>query len=124
MGVQVPDFVKIGSSPALDAFIPEGADASYAQMGRFKADDIVTWEMLTHPATGQVPIRLRSNLLQSDIGFVSTLIHELTEVSGLHTWFEEQGGEVTAGELRSQIDRLHNDALEAEARFRKTWGSQ
>ena len=113
-GVHIPDdihFAAIGQK-----YLPKGALAEYAQLGKPKsAGELISWERFYHDVTDNIPVRLSRDVLNSDEAIVAVIGHEMHELNALRKLFEEGGGQMRADDLYRAIaagrpGNLHDQA--------------
>ena len=111
-GVNIPEDIRFAAVEARD--LPSNASAAYAQFGQKHLDDLIEWEDF-YNRYEQIPVRISRELLASDEAIVAIMGHEMHELNALRRLFEESGGVMRAGRLRSLIrpgipNNLHDQA--------------
>jgi hypothetical protein len=122
--------IEIGDDVAFYAKgdVPAGADAVYLSPRQAAAGEVFTWESLQN-RFGQVPVRVRAEVLESDEQIVAVFAHEMHEINSLRRLFEE-GGSMTGGQLGRLINQgikgnLHDQAWDAaDAAVRRLRGGR
>ncbi|WP_437597398.1 SpvB/TcaC N-terminal domain-containing protein [Sorangium sp. So ce590] len=111
-GVDIPDDIAI---KVTSTAVPEGADASYLVLKEVRPGQSFTWESLQN-RFGQVAVRIRPEVLESDEHAVAVLAHEMHELNSLRSLFEEAAdGRISAQRLGQLINpgikgNLHDQA--------------
>lgn len=83
--------------------LPADTPASYLLPQRCSANTLLRWDTLLLNKYGEVLIRIRPSVLESDEQIIAVISHELHELSLLRQYFDEHET-VPATRIRSLID--------------------
>lgn len=116
LGVDIPDDVRIFFVAAELMSNKVGADAEYAQTGKYKGTDlgrIMTWDDMKHD-NGTIPVRINDKLLTSDEAAVAHIAHEcyeLTKFEQANRWTLQEFIKQTAAPAGGgRQENLHSQA--------------
>jgi hypothetical protein len=112
-GVVIPAYVRFD---LCEDFVPENAHASYLMLGPMEGNTLIRWTDCLN-MDGQVPVHLRSGVLESDEAIVAVFAHEAHEITGLRAAFEANNATLVASEVYRLISpdvtgNLHARAVE------------
>lgn len=117
-GVEIPAYIRFY---VCEAWIPPNAHASYLSLGLCEGQAPISWQDCLN-VSGQVPVRIRPAVLESDEAIIAVLAHEVYEITRLRACFEAKGGALQAGEIYQLISpdvprNLHHEAVECGDRL-------
>jgi hypothetical protein len=112
-GIAIPDDIRFD---IVEEFVPEGAHAAYAQLGKQAGTALIRWEQF-YNRFGKIPVHLRQSVLASDEAIIAVFAHEVHELTNLRRLFDDHGGFLTAGALSNLISpavhgNLHYKAVQ------------
>ena len=113
-GVQVPSYIRFFVVEEDD--VPADAHAAYLSWFLQAGNTLFRWDDCLNDF-GQVPVRVRPSVLQSDEAIVAVFAHEIHEITRLRALFQANNGELRAGEIFNLIspevsNNLHDEAVD------------
>ncbi len=118
-GVDVPEYIRL--CPVPDDQVPDAAHAAYLELGHQEGHATIRWEGCLN-RSGQIPVRVRRSVFQSDEAIVAVFAHEVHEIQRLREQFLANGGALEAGAIYRLISpevggNLHSEAVEVGDRL-------
>jgi hypothetical protein len=113
-GVQVPTYIRFFLVDEGD--LPADAHAAYLSWFLQEGNRLFQWDDCLNDF-GQVPVRVRASVLESDEAIVAVFAHEVHEITRLRALFEANNGVLRAGEIYNLIspevaNNLHDEAVD------------
>lgn len=110
-GIEIPHDVRF---TVLPEFVPPDAWATYGGFkGQIGGNNLIRWTDFYKQ--GNIPIRIRPEVLRSDEAILAVFSHEIHEIQSLRTIFSESGGAIRSGRLYELIQPpngiLHQEAV-------------